>query len=67
MDLNEILKAKHEAVRFLEKVHDFECDNAKVYEVGLKIYPIEPKLASAALKRSSLDLWRQLAKMRGSK
>jgi len=67
VNYDEILKAKREAIRFLEKVEEFEHDSSKVVQYGEKIYPVDPLIARAALKRSSLDLWRQLAKMRVAK
>jgi hypothetical protein len=63
MDANTINEAKQEAERFLRKVKDFEksrytyvIGNHALVGVGIK--------ESGALRRSSMDLTRALAKMR---
>ena len=68
-----VIKAKQEALRFIEKIDEYlfaydvqEKENIKWAETHNYKYVSTPHLPmeSGSVKRSSLDLWRYLAVMR---
>jgi len=60
-----IQEAKEEALRFLRRVKEFENSQGFYYFEDQK-FPIATSMESGALRRSSIDLTRALAKMRKS-
>jgi len=69
MKYEAVMRAKSEALRFLERVEEYEA-TAQVNEVAaasrggaLFIVDVSPKI-TGALRRASMDLTRALAEMR---
>jgi len=59
MNIERLIKAKKEALRFLEKVAELEKDT-----IGKKTGYVYGSKETGAVKRSSMDLTRSLADLR---
>ncbi len=65
MKVENVMEAKAEAVRFLKRFDEWEEAQGKYYNKHCKCYfDSHTPSENGALKRSSLDLTRALAKMR---
>ena len=63
MNIENIKKAKEEALRFVERVDELLREKTK-YDSGDKKYWFNAPKQSGAVRRASLDLTRALAEMR---